>query len=117
MVPYGPQLGRIPIAWREPSTNSLSMIHFTDLRDIHGPFQQSASLAIRGAAFSEKPNRRAIHGPSDRSAFLQDRIAQAIERQKVRLGERVKHSLDEERSVLRRAPGSQQREFYERYQR
>jgi len=45
---------------------------------------------------------------------LQERIAQAVERQKGRLGERVKHSLDEPRSELRRAPGSQQREFYER---
>jgi hypothetical protein len=50
----------------------------------------------------------------DQSKRLQERIAQAVERQKGRLGERVEHSLDEGRSALRRAPGSQQREFYER---
>ncbi len=46
----------------------------------------------------------------DQSKRLQERIAQAVERQKGRLEERIKHSLDEARS----APGSQQREFYER---
>ena len=51
---------------------------------------------------------------SDQSKRLQERIAQAVERQKGRLGERVEHSLDEGRSALRRAPGSQQREFYAR---
>ena len=50
----------------------------------------------------------------DQSKRLQERIAQAVERQKGRLGERVEHSLDEGRSALRRAPGSQQREVYER---
>ena len=50
----------------------------------------------------------------DQSKRLQERIAQAVERQKGRLGERVEHSLDEGRSALRRAPGSQQREFYAR---
>ena len=50
----------------------------------------------------------------DQSKRLQERIAQAVERQKGRLGERVKHSLDEPRSALGRAPGSQQREAYER---
>jgi hypothetical protein len=39
----------------------------------------------------------------DQSKRLQERIAQAVERQKGRLGERVKHSLDEPRSELRRA--------------
>ncbi len=48
------------------------------------------------------------------SKRLQERIAQAVERQKGRLGERVEHSLDEGRSALRRAPSSQQREVYER---
>ena len=50
----------------------------------------------------------------DQSKRLQERIAQAVERQKGRLPERVEHSLDEGRSALRRAPGSQQREVYER---
>jgi len=50
----------------------------------------------------------------DQSKRLQERIAQAVERQKGRLGERVEHSLDEGRSALRRAPSSQQREVYER---
>jgi hypothetical protein len=50
----------------------------------------------------------------DQSKRLQERIAQAVERQKGRFGEKVKHSPDEVRSVLRHAPGSQQREFYER---
>jgi hypothetical protein len=50
----------------------------------------------------------------DQSKRLQERIAQAVERQKGRLGERVEQSLDEGRSALRRAPGSQQREVYER---
>jgi hypothetical protein len=50
----------------------------------------------------------------DQSKRLQERIAQAVERQKGRPGERVKHSLDEGRGALRRAPGSQQREVYER---
>jgi hypothetical protein len=50
----------------------------------------------------------------DQSKRLQERIAQAVERQKGRLGERVEHSLDEGRSAQRRAPGSQQREVYER---
>jgi hypothetical protein len=50
----------------------------------------------------------------DQSKRLRERIAQAVERQKGRLGERVEHLLDEGRSALRRAPGSQQRQFYER---
>ena len=50
----------------------------------------------------------------DQSKRLQERIARSVERQKGRLGERVEHSLDDARSALRRAPGSQQREFYER---
>ena len=50
----------------------------------------------------------------DQSKRLQERIAQAVERQKGQLGGRVEHSLDDARSALRRAPGSQQREFYER---
>src|SRR5258706_14282364 len=50
----------------------------------------------------------------DQSKRLQERIAQAVDRQKGRLGERAEHSLDEGRSALRRAPGSQQREVYER---
>src|SRR5258708_24715744 len=45
----------------------------------------------------------------DQSERLQERIAQAVERQKGRLGERVEHSLDEGCSALRRAPGSQHR--------
>ena len=61
--------------------------------------------------------RLAIRYPdlsADQSKRLQERIAQAVERQKGRLGERVEHSLDDARSALRRAPGSQQREVYER---
>ena len=50
----------------------------------------------------------------DQARRLQERIAQAVERQKGRLAARVEHSVDEARSSLRRAPGSQQREFYER---
>jgi len=50
----------------------------------------------------------------DQSKRLQERIAQAVERQKGRLGERVEHSLDEGRSALRRAPDRQQRDFYAR---
>ncbi len=50
----------------------------------------------------------------DQSKRLQERIAQTVERQKGRLGERVKHSFDQARSAVRHAPGSQQPEFYER---
>jgi hypothetical protein len=50
----------------------------------------------------------------DQSKRLQERIAQAAERQKGRLGSRIKHSLDEARRALRCAHGSQQREVYER---
>jgi hypothetical protein len=50
----------------------------------------------------------------DQSKRLQERIAQAVERQKGRLGETRRPSVDELRSALRRAPGNQQREFYER---
>jgi len=52
--------------------------------------------------------------PPDQSKRLQERIAQAVERQKGRIVETRRHSLDDARSALRRAPGSQQREFYER---
>jgi hypothetical protein len=45
---------------------------------------------------------------------LQERIAQAVERQRGRLVETRTDSLDDARSALRRAPGSQQREIYER---
>jgi hypothetical protein len=48
----------------------------------------------------------------DQSKRLQERIAQ--ERQKGRIVETRRHSLDDARSALRRAPGSQQREVYER---
>jgi hypothetical protein len=50
----------------------------------------------------------------DQSKKLQERIAQAVERQKVRLGKTHRHSVDELRTALRHAPGSQQREVYER---
>jgi hypothetical protein len=50
----------------------------------------------------------------DQSKRLQERIAQALERQKGRIVEARRHSLYEADSALRRAPGSQQREFYER---
>src|ERR1700724_1085557 len=50
----------------------------------------------------------------DQSKRLQERIAQAVERQKGRIVETRRHSLDDARGALRRAPGSQKREFYER---
>jgi hypothetical protein len=50
----------------------------------------------------------------DQARRLQERIAQAVEQQKGRLGETRKQSIDEARSGLRREPGSQEREFYER---
>jgi hypothetical protein len=50
----------------------------------------------------------------DQSKRLQEQIAQALERQKGRLGETGRPSVDELRSALRRAAGNQQREFYER---
>jgi hypothetical protein len=50
----------------------------------------------------------------DQSKRLQERIAQAVERQKGRIVETRRHSLDDARSRLRRAPDSQQRELYER---
>jgi hypothetical protein len=50
----------------------------------------------------------------DQSKRLQERIAQAVERQKGRIVQTRTHSLDNARSVLRRAPGGQQREVYER---
>jgi hypothetical protein len=50
----------------------------------------------------------------EQSKRLQERIAQALEKQKGRLGETRRPSVDELRSASRRAPGSQQREFYER---
>src|SRR5882762_7743096 len=48
----------------------------------------------------------------DQSKRLQERIAQAVDRQKGRIVETRRHSLDDARSALRRAPGSQQREVY-----
>jgi hypothetical protein len=51
---------------------------------------------------------------SDQSKRLQERIAQAVERQKGRIVQARRHSLDNVRSALGRAPGSQQREVYER---
>ena len=48
------------------------------------------------------------------SKRLQERIAQAVERQKGRIVQTRRHSLDNAHSALRRAPGSQQRGFYER---
>ncbi len=48
------------------------------------------------------------------SKRLQERIAQAVEQQKGRLGETRKQSIDEARNGLRRGPGGQQRQFYER---
>ena len=50
----------------------------------------------------------------DQSRRVQERIAQAVERQKERLGGTRRLSVDELRGALRRAPNSQQREFYER---
>lgn len=50
----------------------------------------------------------------DQARRLQERIAQAVEQQKGRLGETRKQSIDEARNGLRRGPGGQQRQFYER---
>ena len=50
----------------------------------------------------------------DQARRLQERIAQAVEQQKGRLGETRKQSIDEARNGLRRGLGGQQREFYER---
>jgi hypothetical protein len=50
----------------------------------------------------------------DQSKRLQERIAQAVERQKGRIVETRRPSLDDARSVPGRASGSQQRERYER---
>jgi hypothetical protein len=50
----------------------------------------------------------------DQSKRLQERIAQAVDRQKGRLGEIRRPSLDELRAAARRPPGSRQREFHER---
>ena len=50
----------------------------------------------------------------DQSKRLQERIAQAVERQKGRIVQTRRHSLDNARTASRRAPGSQQREFYAR---
>ena len=50
----------------------------------------------------------------EQSKRLQERIAQTVERQKGRIVQRRRHSLDNARSALRRAPGNQQREVYER---
>ena len=53
----------------------------------------------------------------DQFSKLQERIAQAVERQKGRLGETCRRPLDATSRALGRAPGSQEREFYERQQR
>ena len=50
----------------------------------------------------------------DQARRLQERIAQAVERQKGRIVETRRPSLDETRSGSLRARGSAQREFYER---
>jgi len=50
----------------------------------------------------------------DQFKKLQERIVQAVERQKGRLGETRSRPLDAARSAFDRAPGSQEREFYER---
>ena len=50
----------------------------------------------------------------DQARGLQERIAQAVEKQKGRLVETRRPLLDETRSGSRRAPGGPQREFYER---
>jgi hypothetical protein len=50
----------------------------------------------------------------DQSKRLQERIAQAVERQKGRIVQTRRRSLDNAHSPLGRAPGSQQREVYER---
>ena len=50
----------------------------------------------------------------DRARRLQERIAQAVQKQKGRLVETRRPLLDETRSGSRRAPGGTQREFYER---
>jgi hypothetical protein len=50
----------------------------------------------------------------DQTRRLQERIAQAVEQQKGRLGETRKQSIDEARSGLLRGPDGQQRQFYER---
>ena len=50
----------------------------------------------------------------DQARRLQERIAQAVEKQKERLVETRRPSLDETRNGSLRARGSAQREFYER---
>jgi hypothetical protein len=50
----------------------------------------------------------------DQARRLQERIAQAVEKQKGRLVETRRPLLDETRSGSRWAPGGAQREFYER---
>jgi hypothetical protein len=50
----------------------------------------------------------------DQARRLQERIAQAVEKQRGRLAETRRPLLDETRSGSRRAHGGQQREFYER---
>jgi hypothetical protein len=50
----------------------------------------------------------------DQARRLQERIAQAVEKQRERLVETRRPSLDETRSGSLRARGSAQREFYER---
>jgi hypothetical protein len=68
--------------------------------------------------FEEKLQKRlAARYPDlspDQARRLQERIAQAVERHKGRIVETRRPSLDELCSALRRAPGSQQRGFYER---
>ena len=51
---------------------------------------------------------------SDQSKRLQERIAQAVEKERGRIVQTRGRSLDNALSALRRAPGNQQREFYER---
>ncbi|MFZ3375713.1 MAG: hypothetical protein WA183_09185 [Chthoniobacterales bacterium] len=50
----------------------------------------------------------------DQARRLQERIEQAVEKQRERLLETRRPLLDETRSCSRRTPGGEQREFYER---
>ena len=50
----------------------------------------------------------------DQTRRLQERIAQAVAKQRERLAETLRPSLDETRSGSLRARGSAQRDFYER---
>jgi hypothetical protein len=97
-------------------TQSVSAKGATRYFDELGPRETIEMLPLR--RFEEQLRvRLATRYPdlsADQSKRLHERVAQAVERQKGRLGERVKHSLGEARSELRRASGGQQREFYER---